>query len=202
MIPMPLQDRDFYIKLEKVAHFAKTRRGVMLNVDDEKVKIDFIFDDVARIKVSKGGEFDPAPTFAIPNAEFGTQEFTLIKKRNKLLIKSSKLTIEVALNPFSIDVTRVDGEKIIDSVAGWSYRFLNNSWAVRRTKKAKDIFVGLGEKTGKLNHQGRTLSQWNTDILGPNSDGTVRNIKSDNPIEVPTSSVSGFALRFSKISVP
>lgn len=186
---MVLEDRDFYIKLEKVAYFAKTRRGVLLNVDDEKVKIDFIFDDVARIKVSKGGEFDANPTFAIPNDEFGAPKFSVTEKKNLLLIKTSALTVEINLNPFSINVIRANGEKIIDSVADWSYRYLNNSWAIRRSKKAKDIFVGLGEKTGTINHQGRSLTQWNTDILAPATDGTVRDHQSDNPLEVPTSNV-------------
>lgn len=184
---MPLQDRDFYIKLEKVANFARTRRGVLLDVDDEQVKIDFIFDDVIRVKISKGGIFDASPTFAIPNDEFGAPEFLVTEKKNKLIIKSNQLTVEVNLKEFSIDVFRVSGEKIIDSVADWSYRFLNNSWALRRKKCNKDIFLGLGEKTGKLDHQGRYLTQWNTDILAPAGDGTVRDYKSSNPQEVPTS---------------
>jgi alpha-glucosidase len=186
---MKLEDRDFYIKLEKVDHFTKTRKGLLINVDDEKVKIDFIFDDVVRIKVSKGGVFDASPTFAIPNDEFGEPKFSFVENKKKLQLKSAELTVEIGINPFSITDFRANGEQIISSAADWSYRFLNNSWAVRRHKNTKDVFVGLGEKTGKLNHQGRSLTQWNTDILAPAADGTVREHDGDDLTKVPTSNM-------------
>jgi len=186
---MKLDDRNFYIKLEEVAHFEKTRRGVLLHVDDEKVKLDFIFNDVLRIKVSKGGVFDASPTFAIPHDEFGAPTFSLTEGENNLQLKSKEVTVEVGLKPFALNVFRANGEQIITSVDKWSYRFLNNAWCVRRAKEDEDVFVGLGEKTGKLNHQGRSLTQWNTDILAPGHDGSVRDHKSDDLSEVPTSNV-------------
>lgn len=184
---MELPNRDFFIKLEKVKFYQKTRRGAILNIDDEKLKIDFIFDDVVRWKVSKGGEFDAAPTFAIPNDEFGVPAFSVAEKKGVLYLKSAKLTVTVNLTEFALNVFRDSGEQIISSVAGWSYCFLNNGWLVRRKKNSQDMFLGLGEKTGKLDHQGRSLIQWNTDVLGPDADGSIRDKQGNDPTKVPTS---------------
>ncbi|MDF3128455.1 glycoside hydrolase family 31 protein [Kiritimatiellaeota bacterium B1221] len=184
-----MENRDFYIKLEEVVLMQKTRRGVLLHVDEEKVKLDFIFNDVLRIKVSQGGVFDASPTFAIPQDEFGDVPFTLSRSDEKLQLCSDALRVEVELNPFSIQVLRTNGEAILDPVDEWSYRFLNNAWCVRRRKKEGDVFVGLGEKTGGLNHQGRSLTQWNTDILAPAHDGSVRDDQNPDLTQVPTSNV-------------
>ncbi len=51
-----------------------------------------------------------------------------------------------------------------------------------------DAFIGLGEKTGGINHDGRSLTMWNNDILAPDVDGAVaRSRDESDPEHCPTS---------------
>ncbi len=177
---------EYALKLENVSDWRQTRRGVELTVDQEHVRFDLIKDDILRVKISQGGVFDATPTFAIIRDEFGTPEFTLCKTRRGLVLKSKLLDVRIGFAPFHFDIYRTDGSVVLKSVPGEAYRFLNNQWWVRRRKHVRDTILGLGEKTCPFNHNGKRLSMWNTDVLGPDSDGSVR-IKDDlnspfNPI--------------------
>ena len=149
---------EYSIPLESVTDWRRTRRGTELTVDQEQVRLDFVKDDILRIKVSQGGEFDATPTFAVVQDEFGTPEFTVRKTARGLVLRSSALTVRVGFAPFHFDVFRADGSAVLKSVPGEAYCFLNNEWRVRRRKHPGDAILGLGEKTQPFNHNGRRVS--------------------------------------------
>ncbi len=162
---------EYSILLEKVTGWRKTRRGVELTVDQEQVRFDFVMNDLVRIKVSHGGEFDASPTFAVVQDEFGSPDVTVRKTPKGLVLRSIGLAVRVGFDPFSFDVFRADGSAVLRSVPGEAYRFLNNQWCVRRRKHPEDVILGLGEKTQPFNHNGRRVSMWNTDVLAPTAAG-------------------------------
>jgi alpha-glucosidase len=157
-----------------VTLWKKTRRGVVLVVDRERVQFDFVRADVLRIKISQGGVFDASPTFAVVRDEFESCSFRVRKTSAGVHLKSDSLTAKIRFAPFHFDVFRADGSAVLRSVPGESYRFLNNNWRIRRRKHSDDTILGLGEKTQPFNHNGKCVSMWNTDVLGPDSDGSVR----------------------------
>ena len=184
---MSIPDTDFYTALASVRDVQPRRRGVELSVDDERARFDFIRDDILRIKISQGGRFDATPTFAVIQDEFGAVDVDIRETRARIVLTTDALRVVIRRQPFNIDVYRADGSVVFKSVPGEAYRFLNNGWAITRRSRRKDAYLGLGEKTGGLNHNGRHLQMWNTDILAPAADGSVRDRSGAAPDLDPTS---------------
>lgn len=166
----------YFVPLTNLHDIHRTRRGVELHADGEIIALDFIHADVLRIKVSQGGRLDPQPTFAVVSDEFDVPAFSLRKAKTKLTLATDAIRAVVDLQTFSLDLFRPDGSVIFRSVPQWGYRFLNDSWLVRRAASPRDAALGLGQKTGPLNHRGRSLQQWNCDILASEGDGIKRNL--------------------------
>jgi alpha-glucosidase len=180
-----MNDEKYFIGLEAVRLVTPISKGVELLVDAEKVRFEFVKDDVLKIKISQAQKFDANPTFAVIHDEFGSVETNIRETAKTVTVSSSKLSVKISKSPFKFDVVRSDGSKVIASVSGSAYKFLNNQWMVERKTAIDDVFLGLGEKTGGANIKGRSLTMWNTDILSPNSDGVVRDQSSDDPTENP-----------------
>lgn len=184
---MKMSPEKYFISLEEVRFVSSLPKGAELLVDAEKVRFEFVKDDILRIKISQGGVFDEKPTFAIDNDEFGAVNTRISETESSVEIFSDKLLVKVTKSPFKFDVERSDGSKVIASVPGAAYKFINDQWIVERKTTVDDVLLGLGEKTGGADLKGRFLTMWNTDILSPNSDGIPRDSKSEDPKENPTS---------------
>jgi alpha-glucosidase len=50
-----------------------------------------------------------------------------------------------------------------------SYARLNDEFVVTRRRNDADVVLGLGQKTGRMNRNGRHFTLWNTDVLDPSS---------------------------------
>ena len=53
---------EHFIRFEHVTSAEQTERGLLAAVHGERLRIDVVRDDVVRIKISRGGVFDEAPT--------------------------------------------------------------------------------------------------------------------------------------------
>jgi len=186
---MKMSDEKYFIGLEDVRLVTPISKGVELLVDAEKVRFEFVKDDVLRIKISQALKFDANPTFAVIHDEFGSVSTNLRETAKTVTVSSSKLSVKISKSPFKFDVVRSDGSKVIASVSGSSYKFMNDQWIVERKTIVDDVFLGLGEKTGDANLKGRSLTMWNTDILAPDSDGVVRDSTGNNPKLDPVSDI-------------
>ena len=182
------QDSNAYMALEEVKAVKHIPRGVELAVDNEKVRLEFILDDVLRFKVSRGGKFDPQPTFAVSCDEFGVPEFAVRRNQRSVSIRSASMRVNVQFSPFHLDIVRTtDGSTVMKSSKGNTYRYFNDAWYCAQTTQSDDAILGLGEKTGALNHKGRKLKMLNTDILAPAADGTFRSRDPADPENNPKS---------------
>ena len=56
---------DNFIRFSRVDSVAETATGVLAELHGERLRIDVLRDDVVRIKISRGGEFDETPTYAV-----------------------------------------------------------------------------------------------------------------------------------------
>src|SRR4051794_26063722 len=126
----------------------------------ERLRIEAIREDVVRLKISRGGVFDEAPTFAVV-AEPEPVEFTAGEGE----LRTSQLV--VTWDDGKLDVHRTDGSPVIESTLPYWTR--NDAFEVRRRCGAGDAIYGLGEKAGPFNRRGRAYTLWNTDVLSPHA---------------------------------
>lgn len=161
---------DYFIPLVNVTNIDKTQRGVLLQVDNEKVAVDFIRSDIVRFKITQNGVFDEKPTFAVIKEDFGPVRFGFIKTDKELTLSTEDMRVVINLEKFNYDIFRTDGSIIVKSVQGKSYMSLGDLWAVTRFKTSGDSFLGFGEKTAYLNHNGQYLQMWNADMYSESYD--------------------------------
>lgn len=164
---------DHFVRFERVSFLAQSPRGVLAQVHGESFAIDVVAADVVRLKMSRGGVFDEAPTFAVctdPLAE--PVEFQVVQDGDACRVVTAALVVTLWLDPFRVDVHRSDGTPVIEAAADsggryWTYATLNDAFTLRRRSGPGDAFYGLGEKGGRHNRSGRDFTMWNTDVLSP-----------------------------------
>jgi alpha-glucosidase len=157
--------------LKNVTGWKKTPRGVELDCGTETCRIDAVFDDVLRIRISRNVTFDEHPSEAVcMDVNASDVSFSAAEKNGVLLLKTEAMQLSVTLADFSLKALRTDGTVVMQTAPGW-YRELNNVFTVTRSLPFGDAIYGLGEKTGHSNRRGREFTLWNTDVLNPNAKG-------------------------------
>jgi alpha-glucosidase len=165
---------DEFVRFEHVTSVEETERGLLARLHGEMLRVDFIRDDLIRVKISRGGVFDESPTFAVCVDPFPAHApFTFESDAHVVRLRSSRLVVSLWLDPFRLDVHRPDGSAIAeaaqdgDEATFWGYATLNDAFALRRRRGPNDAIYGLGEKTGGHDRSGREFTLWNTDVLDP-----------------------------------
>lgn len=150
-------------------------RGVEIPVHGESLRVQAVRDDVVRIAISRGGAFDPQPTFAVCVDPFAEPVDVWVEQEpDAVRVRTPALVVTVGRDPFRLDVHRSDGSPVIETAADeqgrhWAYATRNDAFTLRRRCAPEDAVYGLGEKTGRHNRRGRDFTLWNTDVLDPHS---------------------------------
>ncbi|MEA3188335.1 MAG: alpha-glucosidase, partial [Chthoniobacter sp.] len=168
---LPIDTRYFRCFM-RVHGVRKIERGVELDVEEERMRIEAIRPDILRIKISRSGSFDDHPTFAVC-ADLDADappEFTVEETDEQVRIATAQMSVTVGKQPFSIASHRADGTTIFESATdaegrSWAYATLNDDFITARSCLREDAFFGLGERSGRFNRKGRNFMLWNTDVL-------------------------------------
>ena len=161
------------IRFERVDSAEVTDRGVLATLHGERLRIEFVREDVVRVKLSRGGVFDEQPTFAVCVDPLSEEvSFAVERGDGVVRLRSAAVVVSLWLEPFRIDVHRADGSAVVEAArdadgAHWGYATLNDAFTLRRRRRPDDAFYGLGEKAGSHNRTGRDFTLWNTDVLDP-----------------------------------
>ncbi len=164
---------DNFIRYQRVDSVSDSATGVVAELHLERLRIDVIRSDVVRLKISRAGQFDETPTYAVcvdPLAE--PVDFTVIRDDDRVRVSTEDCTVSLWLDPFRIDVHRADGSPVVETAHDsdgqyWAYATLNDAFTLRRKCHQEDAIFGLGEKSGRHNRKGRDFTLWNTDVLSP-----------------------------------
>lgn len=168
-------DRHF-LHFQHVDSVEETHHGLLAHLYGELLRIDVVREDVVRIQMSRGGVFDEAPSHAVavdPLAQ--PVEFALDRGDDVVRLRTAAVTVTLGLAPFAIDVHRVDGSAVLETLRSGdeslAYATLNDEFVLRRRAQPGDPVWGLGEKAGRGNRRGRDFTLWNTDVLDPKASG-------------------------------
>ncbi|MBA3529259.1 MAG: DUF4968 domain-containing protein [Propionibacteriaceae bacterium] len=162
-----------YLRFERVTSVDESANGLLARLHGEQLRVDVVRDDLLRVKISRGGVFDEAPTFAVcvdPLEE--SVAFGFKREADVVRLRTSALVVSLWLDPFRLDVHRTDGSAVIETAPDadgryWAYATLNDAFTLRRRCHREDAIYGLGEKAGHGNRKGRDFTLWNTDVLDP-----------------------------------
>jgi alpha-glucosidase len=145
--------------------------GIEIAVDDERLRVDVVREDILRLAISRGGTFEEQPTFATCGATAPVPPFTVRESAGTVTVATAAIELRIAREPFSLDACRPDGSSVFRSLRpapdhSEAYGRLNNRFVVGRECDPGDAILGLGEKAAPFNRLGRSFVLWNNDIYG------------------------------------
>lgn len=147
-------------------------RGLLLELGEESFRVDVLRPDILRLKISHGGSFDEAPTFAACFDPSSSAAFDVWDSEDTLELRTTELRLVVHKREFAFDVYRSDGSPLLESArdehgTALGFAQLNDSFLLRRKLSRSDSFYGLGERTGPFDRRGQRYTLWNVDVLHP-----------------------------------
>jgi alpha-glucosidase len=177
-----------------VGSVLRSERGVTVAVGDERLRIEFLRPDLARLSLSRAARFEDRPTVATAFAWPRPVEFELAESSASVVIETGSLRLTVARPELALVAERSDGTPIFESARdangrSLAYVVLNDAFALARTRSPSDALFGLGQRTGLLERSGRRFLMWNVDVLAP---GVLRT----NRLDVPNPDESGESTSF------
>lgn len=146
----------------------------------EAFEVDVLRDDVVRLRVSRDGAFDDAPTAAVCADLAGPRPPVGVELGDATaVVRAGGLVVTVGLAPWTVEVHRPDGSPVLRSrpaadgvtSARAPYAQVGDGFVLHRGAGPKDQVYGLGEKAGGGNRRGRSFTLWNTDVLDPAASG-------------------------------
>jgi len=160
----------YHVGLGSVSTVQQSERGLVLAVGEEKFRVDVIRADLLRLKISRSGKFDEAPTFAAAFDMPTPVPFHVTEGPEVITLETSRLKLVIWRAAFGLAAYRADGSVVFEDAAGpdgrsHGYVHINDSFVLTRRIARHDAIYGLGEKTGRFNRRGRNFILWNTDVL-------------------------------------
>jgi len=163
---------------------------VLDGASTERCQVEFLRDEVIRLRISRGGAFEEQPTHAVC-ADLAAAGVSCVWEEGEGFVRlaSPQATVTVCFDPFNISVRRADGSVVLAGAPAGSdfYRTVGEGFELVRGCGRDDSFYGLGQKTGRFDRRGRDLVLWNSDVLNPNVSGGYREVPGDDPLKDPTS---------------
>lgn len=154
-----------------------TDRGAELQCGNEVLQVEYVRDDVIRLRMTRAGRFDDRPSWALAVDPMSLQpQIDVDTSPTITTLRTPAMVVTVTHDPLCIDVRRTDGSPVATTATDTSgrpasYATLNDAFWIRRRCAPSDAFYGLGEKTGPGNRRGRSYTLWNTDVLDPGASG-------------------------------
>jgi alpha-glucosidase len=161
-----------FLPLGSVRAVERTARGVVLNVGEERFRVDVLEADVMRLKISQAKSFDEEPSFAVVSKLTGSVPFEVRQEDDVITVQTEKMRLVIRRDAFHLSAYRNDGTVIFEDAKDADgtprgYLQLNDSFVITRRIGIHDSIYGLGEKTGAFDRRGRNFILWNTDVLQP-----------------------------------
>src|SRR5689334_21508114 len=107
-------DCRYYAPLGNVSHVTRTERGILLDVGDEKFRVDVILPGVLRLKISQAGRFDETPSFAASFEAPESPQFELADAADEIVIETAAMRLRISKRLFALDAYRKDGSAIFE----------------------------------------------------------------------------------------
>lgn len=163
-------DARHFAPLGDVQRVGRTERGALLEIGDDRVRLDLVREDILRIQLARGAGFEEKPTHATCFELPERMAFEFRDSPTRCTLQTASLEISVEKRDFALNAARGDGTVLFESArdaAGRSQalRVLNDEFIVERRTQPSDSLYGLGQKTGSVERRGRQYVLWNLDVL-------------------------------------
>lgn len=125
---------------------------------------------IVRVRIARDGAFDDH-SFAVIATPQPEVRFRVRDTPDALVLTTDTLSITVHKNPVRLQMLTTDGKLLNEDEPSFGTVWQGTHCTVYKRLLPDERFIGLGEKTGRLNRRGSAYTNWNTDAFGY-SEGT------------------------------
>lgn len=163
----------------EVGAITPSERGIILSLGAERLHIDAIRPDIVRMAISRQGQLADRPTPAVSAALPAPPFFEVTETDTAVSFATAEVQLRIERAGGHIDASRPGGAPLFRtardaSAASLGYGTMNDEFIVVREREREDLILGLGQKAGAFNRNGRSFLLWNTDVLGINNPRVMR----------------------------
>ena len=146
--------------LGPVKSWEKQGKGVLLECQGGFLFLEFLKEDLLRIRLSPTKPEEELHSFAVEKRDWPGAEFAFEENEGRLTLKTSALICRVHLKEGKLSLLRGDGSAIFRELS----LFIKEEGAhLSFPIEGGAQFYGLGEKASGLAHRGKFLLLWNWD---------------------------------------
>lgn len=145
-----------------ISSVEKLRNGAVMRAGSASLMVTAVSPGVIRIRMSPDGQFDPDSSWAVVKPS--SADVTFEDSPDVIRMRTSELTVEITRSPCRITFLDRDGNVINADDPGKGMGWEEDEVRVWKTMPPDEQYYGFGEKSGRLNKRGTTLTMWNTDI--------------------------------------
>src|SRR6188508_1848857 len=133
----------YYAPLGNASALSKNERGILLNVGEERFRVEVVRADVLKLAISQAGQFDEQPTFAVSYTPGEAPKFEVEDGADQITLRTSALRLVISKRTFGLACYRADGSVVFEDEKdeqGQSrgYLQLNDSFMVSRVMGQHD----------------------------------------------------------------
>src|SRR6478736_4461192 len=99
----------YYAPLGNASALSRTERGLVLNVGEERFRVEVVRADVLKLAVSQAGRFDEQPTFAVAGPPSDRVQFEIEDGAETITVRTSALRLVITKRAFGLAAYRADG---------------------------------------------------------------------------------------------
>jgi len=150
--------------LGKIIQHNITENGIEIETENATVYITVYSEHIVRVRAIRKQTDMRDFSYAVIQVPLPTN-FTVKEEKEKLVLKTKELRVEININPLRISFTDQKENVICQDDEAFGISWIGNEVTCYKKLQPDEKFIGLGEKTGGLNRRGNAYTNWNTDAF-------------------------------------
>jgi len=153
------------IGLGTVHAVQQEKQGYTCFCEGGNLSVQFVTDEIVRIKVFRSSQADLATSAAVLAQAFTDVTSQVLEDSQSFTLSTKKVRVVISKNPFRITTFSTTGGPAFDtSVIHYDEQ---GRYSCTGQADSGSHFYGLGEKTSYLDKRGERYEMWNSDVYAP-----------------------------------
>ncbi len=146
----------------EIKFLKKIENGVMIKASNSSMIILVYAPQLLRIRLTRS-DFTKDFSYAVIQKPWA--DFNEIKENKEYWqLSTDSLKLIIKKNPLSLKILNLKDQVLCEDYQNFSYTWQGTEVCCYKKIFADEKFIGLGEKTGNVNHRGENLENWNSDV--------------------------------------
>ncbi|MBI3877716.1 MAG: DUF4968 domain-containing protein [Verrucomicrobia bacterium] len=138
-------------------------QSVLLRSKHAVAELSVLAPEVFRLRIKRGGEFDPLPSFAVAKTDWPAVAARVETRGQRISLRTSAGALRFDLRTALWELRDARGHV---AFAARELSFAGDETRLALALKQNESFHALGEGVGPLDQRGRAREFWNLDVLG------------------------------------